>query len=101
MLTDYTKFVKGSWKPPTVTPELVNGLYASNCMAGEAGETADAVKKLIKGTGGKEDVLLEMGDTLYYLEALAQELGFTIEEVIIANKTKLNKRFNKKGAYGN
>lgn len=101
MAINYTNFVKGYWKPPVVKPEDINILYAANCMAGEAGETSDAVKKYLKGTGSKEDILLEMGDTLYYMEALAQEMGYTLTDVMDANIVKLNKRFAVAGAYGN
>jgi NTP pyrophosphatase (non-canonical NTP hydrolase) len=97
----YEDFVKGYWKPPVIKQEDLYILYASNCMAGEAGEVCDAVKKYIKGKYTKEDIILEMGDTLYYLTALAHELGVTLDDVIKYNRIKLDNRFSKKGAYGN
>jgi phosphoribosyl-ATP pyrophosphohydrolase len=39
-----------------------------------------------------EDLLSEVGDVLYYLDRLAQIKGWTLEDVMIYNKKKLDAR---------
>lgn len=69
-----------------------------NCcmgLSGEAGETVDLLKK--SHFHGKpldrKKLLLELGDTVYYLTALANLYGFSLAEVIQANEEKLRARF--------
>lgn len=70
-------------------------MHAAVGIAGEAGELLDAVKKT--WVYGKEldraNVLEELGDLEYYLQAMRNLLGLTREEVIAANVTKLRRRF--------
>lgn len=70
-------------------------------IAGEAGEVADRIKKMLFhgiGFGVKLDfdttkkLMNEMGDVYWYLELLCNTLGITREEVMQANIDKLNKR---------
>lgn len=64
-------------------------------IAGEAGETADLVKKHI-GHGHPLDLdklKKEIGDVLWYAAALAAHFGLTLEEVAQANVEKLRKRY--------
>jgi NTP pyrophosphatase (non-canonical NTP hydrolase) len=67
-------------------------------VAGEAGEVADKVKKIIRDKGGelstneKEELMKEMGDVLWYLAVLAEHLGYSFEEVGKANIEKLRSR---------
>ncbi len=69
--------------------------YCTLGLAGEAGEIAEKVKKLIRDSGGiptpefRAAILKEIGDPLWYIAALSKELGFTLEEVAQANKEKL------------
>lgn len=67
-------------------------------VAGEAGECADLAKKWL-GHGVALDneqrakMEKELGDVLWYVTALADVCGFTLESVAQANVEKLNKRF--------
>jgi NTP pyrophosphatase (non-canonical NTP hydrolase) len=100
--------------------ELSGLLYATLGLAGEAGEFADKVKKILRDDEGfmaeveaynqsdksgvgvtKRPVLsqatidsltLELGDTLYYLARCAKEIGRTLEQVAVANQAKLKSR---------
>lgn len=67
-------------------------------LAGEAGEVLEPIKKAIfqRKLLKLDDVKLELGDTLYYLTMIAEELGFTLEEVMQANIDKLNIRYGDK-----
>lgn len=66
-------------------------------LAGEAGEVTELYKKFIRGDGllEKDKVLLELGDVLWYISAVAKHAGFTLEEVASANLTKLEDRHGK------
>lgn len=69
----------------------------SHCALGlsaEAGEVADLVKKSQYNGGSLHlgNLLLELGDTLWYVTALADRFGWTLEDLIVANVQKLEKR---------
>ena len=81
-----------------------NLLYLSNGMGGEAGEVQNEVKKLYRALNQgkiqeesskekslrKENIKKELGDVLWYVFAMANEIGFNIEEVIQINMNKNN-----------
>lgn len=79
-------------KPTDTTGRLV---HAALGAASEAGEIASAVKAYwIYGRElDTENVIEEIGDTLFYLSALCAELGITLETCMLANIEKLNKRY--------
>lgn len=64
-------------------------------LAGEAGEVADLVKKGIYHQQGLEHEKLkkELGDVLWYISALADQLDMTLSEIMQANIEKLQARF--------
>jgi len=64
-------------------------------MEGESGEVCDLVKKhLFQGHELDDDrVKEELGDTLWYIDAMARANGFTLEEVALANIEKLQARY--------
>lgn len=72
-------------------------------VAGEAGEVADLVKKIlhhrVEGQTCDEalavneaKLIKEMGDVYWYLELLGAVLGVSTEQVLIANVEKLRAR---------
>lgn len=71
-------------------------------LGGEAGEIVDFHKKLyyhkLKGEPEEamEELKLELGDLCYYLAKLLDLYGFTLQEILEANKRKLFKRHNVK-----
>ena len=81
-----------------------NLLYLSNGMGGEAGEVQNEVKKLYRALNQgktqdesdneislrKENIKKEIGDVLWYLFAMANEVEVNIEEVIQINMNKNN-----------
>lgn len=64
-------------------------------VAGEAGEVADYLKKvLFHGHDLDTDKLVkEMGDVLWYLAVLARQCGVDLEDVAAANIEKLKRRY--------
>lgn len=72
--------------------ELKNYLLGLN---GECGELTDIFKKVLYH--GKDydpiDVILELGDILYYLTAIANVLGIDMSEILLNNNAKLIARY--------
>lgn len=69
-----------------------------NCalgLVGEASEVAEHIKKYLYHNKeiNPSELLLELGDALYYTSRLADILGFTLEEVAQANIDKLAARW--------
>lgn len=73
--------------------------YPALGMAGEAGEVADKVKKVIRDKNGdfsdketKHAIAEEIGDVMWYCATLAHDLGFTLDEIANMNYEKLMSR---------
>lgn len=64
-------------------------------IAGEAGECADLVKKHLfhKHPLDKGKLVKELGDLLWYVAALAGDIGVTLDEVAEQNIKKLKARY--------
>ncbi len=75
-----------------------NPIYPTLGLAGEAGEVADKVKKVLRDKSGKFDtktsdsIKLELGDVLWYVAQLSSELGFDLNDIAQANLDKLKSR---------
>ncbi len=73
-------------------------LYAVVALTGEAGEIANKTKKIMRDDHGevgelrRMELAKEMGDVLWYLAALAGELGLTLEEIAQGNLDKVMRR---------
>ena len=92
---EYQKVVKKT----SIYPSQGNNVaYATLGLAGEAGEVADKVKKLIRDNNGiltedkRKEMIKELGDVLWYLTACASELGVDLEEVASLNAKKVEDR---------
>jgi NTP pyrophosphatase (non-canonical NTP hydrolase) len=70
--------------------------YATLGLVGEAGELANKVKKLLRGDPERDELLAgvkaEMGDVLWYLAALAEDLNVDLSEIAGENIDKLHSR---------
>jgi len=75
-----------------------NWTYPALGLAGETGEVCEKLKKALRDHGGKIDeerlseIEKELGDVLWYLSALASELGLELERVAERNLAKLSAR---------
>ena len=89
-----------SWHPRGSKTKNTVGEVAYNAIAlcNEAGEFADVVKKSMRGDYSITDektrqaAALELGDVLWYLARLADELGFSLEQVAAMNLAKISRR---------
>ena len=76
-------------------------------LTGEAGECSEKLKKLIRDRDldltadnieeqinheDKKALALELGDVLFYLAAVANDIGYSLEEVATLNLDKLSDR---------
>ena len=89
----YTVFVSRLIKDMGSKPN--NIMHASIGIAGEAGELLDACKKYWAYNKPLDyvNVLEELGDIEFYLEAFRQEVGITREDTIQGNFKKLSVRY--------
>lgn len=73
-------------------------IYTTLGLAGEAGETANKVKKVLRDADGHltdkavEGIVEELGDCLWYIAMLSLELGFNLDTVAGYNVEKLQTR---------
>lgn len=64
-------------------------------LCGEAGEVAEKVKKVFRDDDGtvrdemREAIKKELGDVLWYITAICNELHLTLDEVIDTNREKI------------
>lgn len=75
-------------------------------LVGEAGETADKVKKIIRDKNGaptdedKTEIVKELGDVLWYVSNLARYVDTSLEDVAKMNLDKLESRKNRNLLHG-
>lgn len=82
-------------------------LYPALKLAGEAGEVAEKVGKVLRDNDGdfdtekRKELAKELGDVLWYVAALSNSLGFTLNQIGFENIQKLASRRERGMIHGN
>lgn len=103
---DFTEYNKASSKklfyPYKSQIEIsIAPMYLALGVNGESGELGEKIKKVFRDKGGvfdQESILeikKEVGDVLWYLNRLCEELGFTLESAAELNIIKLEDRIER------
>lgn len=75
-------------------------------LVGEAGETADKIKKILRDKDGvvseedEELIVKELGDTLWYIAGIARYLEVPFSKVASENIEKLESRYQRNRIHG-
>lgn len=83
-----------------------NLYYPALGLAGESGEVAEKVKKMIRDDNGtltdirRGEIGKELGDVLWYVAAICHELGISMEDVARNNIEKLSSRAQRGALHG-
>lgn len=92
------KVINKSWnyakRCKTKNDHIMNAVLG---LAGEAGEVADQCKKMLYHTEKpfefhRAKLVSELGDVVFYLIKFMDLTGITMDEVIVANRAKLESR---------
>jgi NTP pyrophosphatase (non-canonical NTP hydrolase) len=81
-----------------IYPRETKVVYTALGLAGEAGEIANKVKKIIRDDGSnltkkrKAAISKELGDVLWYAAMLAEDLGLSLGDIARNNIEFLNDR---------
>ena len=71
-------------------------IYPTLGLSGESGEIANKIKKMLRDGVGityiRDDIASELGDALWYIAALADDIGFGLEAIAQKNIEKLTSR---------
>lgn len=93
-LDEYQAFVRST----KVYDKEYKLVYPVLGLVNEAGEVAGKIKKLMRDDNGQlsqerfEDIISELGDVLWYVTAVADDLGVTVSDIFYENFTKLKSR---------
>lgn len=98
-LDEYQTAAGATDKPTRVFDETgreLFGMFNALGLNGEAGEAAEKVKKYARDGGDpglvRTALMKELGDTLWYLAAVARNWGLTLDEIAEHNLEKLRDR---------
>jgi len=80
-------------------------IYPALGLGNEAGEVQGKIKKVLRDSAGdfnaqnNREIADECGDVLWYLAALAEDIGYTLQKIAELNIEKLTSR-RKRGVIG-
>ena len=93
-------------KTTAIYPREQAIIYPTLGLTGEAGEVANKVKKIIRDDGNKineglvQEISAEIGDCLWYISVLADDIGCKLSDIANANLIKLANRKEKGTIHG-
>lgn len=94
-------------KKTSIYPQNMKVCYPALGLAGEAGEVCDKIKKVYRDNNGefsidkKQEILNEIGDVLWYMVSICDDLGYTLEDAAWANLKKIQSRQERNKIHGN
>jgi NTP pyrophosphatase (non-canonical NTP hydrolase) len=93
--SEYARFVDRLFVNRSLGDEGL--VHSAIGIAGEAGEILDAIKKIwvYNAAIDRENLIEELGDLEFYMQALRTRIGVSRTEVINANVSKLQRRYPK------
>lgn len=103
---DMTRYQKEALAFAVYPDRGVNVMYPVLGLCGEAGEVAEKVKKTYRDHGGvfdferKQAIAMELSDVLWYVAAVADELGYTLNDIAEHSIAKLDSRKHKGTIHG-
>ncbi len=83
-----------------------NFIYATFGMMGEAGEVSEKIKKIWRDKNkevneqDREEIKKELGDVLWYLSQIAEELQIDFDDVAETNISKTHSRLERNVIHG-
>jgi NTP pyrophosphatase (non-canonical NTP hydrolase) len=98
-MSDFNSYQRSSAKT-AIYDDKYKISYPALGLAGEAGEVANKVKKLMRDgvnnmpPNWRDDIASEIGDVLWYCAALATDLNLSLGTIAGLNQVKLNRRMN-------
>ena len=93
-------------KTTAIYPREQAIIYPTLGLTGEAGEVANKVKKIIRDDGNKineslvQEISAEIGDCLWYISVLADDIGCKLSDIANTNLIKLENRKKKGTIHG-
>ena len=94
----FSQYQTESRKTAIYPNQGANLVYPTLGLAGEAGEVAEKIKKLIRDEGRvltpeyRDAIGAELGDVLWYIAQLATELQLNLDDIAAGNIDKLFSR---------
>jgi len=95
---DFNEYQKKSRKTAVYPKIGKNFIYPTLGLAGESGEVAEKIKKILRDHNGKmtaehkQEISKELGDVLWYVSQIASELNLNLSKVAENNLEKLFSR---------
>ena len=99
---EYQQAARGT----AIYPQDMKVVYPTIGLAGETGEVAEKVKKTIRDKAGSFDadttreLAKELGDVLWYIAAIAGDLGLDLDDVAQMNIDKIHSRQDRNLLHG-
>ncbi|PGF00905.1 nucleoside triphosphate pyrophosphohydrolase family protein [Bacillus toyonensis] len=98
-LNDYQERALRTWNTDSNADDNFRITNAALGLAGESSEIADIIKKAIyhghgfEGKLSKHEIAKELGDIMYYVSIMAEEVDYSLQEIAEININKLAKRY--------
>ncbi|MCI6619349.1 MAG: nucleoside triphosphate pyrophosphohydrolase family protein [Prevotella sp.] len=87
-------------------PQEMKIIYPTIGLAGETGEVAEKVKKVIRDHEGefseaqKAEIAKELGDVLWYVASIAADMGYPMDDIARLNIEKIRSRAERSKIHG-